>query len=728
MKMIGSILSSPLAQSIGWALLHLVWQGAIVAAILAAALALMSKRTANARYAISCAALALLPLLAGITAWRAYEEPPLPLTGGDAVLRTQSLPFDLAKAAAAHATRATLRSFGEIAHDALPNIVLLWLVGVTILSIRLVVSWSRIKKLARTASPASDTWGRTLDRLADALALRRGVAILESAAVEVPTVIGWLKPLILLPMSTISALKPEEIEMLLAHELAHIRRHDFFVNLMQTAAETLMFYHPAVWWMSHRIRIEREHCCDDMAIETCGSALRYARALTHLEELRARQSELALAANGGSLITRIRRLVASTDDAVSDTSRWGAAAAVLAVVIALIAIPSMPALAKRNADEKLPTTPPRKEMKAKPSTRTITVDGKTIVCDKDHDNETYDVETDDALDAEIEGETPEAPMAPMAEGAPVVNPAPMWAGVPMPAATPMVTVWPRAPMSPRTPMVTVSPRIAPMAMAFASRMVDSIAPAIAGMPSIAISPEAIVEGIQGGIEGGIRGGIRTHPSSRIRHRGIGKDGKLSVDDLITLRSVGVTPEYITQMRATGLGDLSLDDIVAMRVQGVTPDYVSQMRKTGFDIATADQIVSMRVQGVTPDYVSQMRAAGFEIKSIDKIVALRVQGVTPDYVSQMRKSGLEVKSVEDIITLRTMGVSPSYIRDMEAAGYHNLSARELVELRAQGVSPAFVKTLADAGYTNLTVRDLVRLAASGVNADFIRDMAQYKEKK
>ncbi|HEY2828564.1 MAG TPA: M56 family metallopeptidase, partial [Thermoanaerobaculia bacterium] len=237
--MIGSIFNGPLAQSIGWALLHLVWQGAIVAAILAAALALMARRTANARYAITCAALALLPILAAITAWRAYEEPPLPLEGGAAILRTQTLPLDVAKAAAVHATRATLRSFGEMAHDALPNVVLLWLVGVTILSIRLVVSWSRIKKLALTAEPASDTWQRTLARLADALALQRGVAILESAAVEVPTVIGWLKPLILLPLSTISALKPEEIEMLLAHELAHIRRHDFFVNLMQTAVETL---------------------------------------------------------------------------------------------------------------------------------------------------------------------------------------------------------------------------------------------------------------------------------------------------------------------------------------------------------------------------------------------------------------------------------------------------------------------------------------------------------
>lgn len=649
--MIGSIFSGPLAQSIGWALLHLVWQGAIVAAILAAALALMARRTANARYAISCAALALLPILAGITAWRAYEEPPLPLEGGAAVLRAQTLPLDVAKAAAVHATRATLRSFGEIAHDVLPNVVLLWLLGVTILSIRLVVSWSRIKKLALSAAPASETWQRTLARLADALVLRRGVAILESAAVEVPTVIGWLKPLILLPLSTISALKPEEIEMLLAHELAHIRRHDFFVNLMQTAVETLMFYHPAVWWMSHRIRVEREHCCDDMAIETCGSALRYARALTHLEELRARQTELALAANGGSLLTRIRRLVGSGDDAGSDTSRWGAAAAVLAVVIALLAIPSMPALAKR-ADE-LPTNPPKKAMKAKPSTTTINVDSKSTTCDKDVDT---DVESDLEADFDVP-EPPEPPDPPDPPDPPMAYAAEE-AGMPA-----IALVAPRVPAAPRiaiAPRVMPAPAVAvaPMAMAFASSVVDDVVPAVI---------EGVAGGIEGGVKGGVEGGVKVH---RLRHRTIGENGKLSVDDLITLRSVGVTPDYISQMRGTGLGNLTLDDVVSMRAQGVTPDYVSQMRS----------------------------------------------------------SGIEIKSAQEIITLRAMGVSPAYVKEMAGAGYHSLSARELVELRAQGVSPAFVKALADAGYSNLTVRDLVRLAASGVNADFIRDMAQYKEKK
>jgi beta-lactamase regulating signal transducer with metallopeptidase domain len=659
-----SILGGPLAQSIGWALLHLVWQATIVSAILAAALALLARRTANARYAVACAALALLPILAGITAWRAYEAPAMPLSGGERVLNAQSLPLDVARAAAVHATRATLRSFGEVAKDALPNVVLLWLIGVTFLSIRLVVSWSRIKELSRTATRASATWSRTLSRIGDALALRRAVSILESAAVEVPTVVGWLKPMILLPASTISGLAAEEIEMLLAHELAHIRRHDFFVNLLQTAVETLMFYHPAVWWISRRIRIEREHCCDDMAIDVCGSAIRYARALTHLEELRAHQAELVLAANGGSLLTRIRRLITTNDDAASDTSRWGAAAAVLAVVIALLAIPSMPALAKKSGDE-LPNTPPKKVASAPIPGSTIEVTAPPAPPDESTLDRARAITADRN---ENLNDIPEPPD--VNEDSGDVN-----------------------------AEVDVTPRIAPEAMAFAMPAVRPIPPRPITKVISTTAPPAIAAAMAAVAAAAPLPDTPRASRVRDRHHIIGADGKLTVDDLITLKANGVTPDYISRMRATGIGDLTLNDIV-----------------------------SLRAQGVTPEYIADLRASGIPFKDVKDIISLRAMGVTTAYVRDMANAGYRNLTAQQLIELRAMGVTPEYVKAMSGAGYPNLTSHELVELRAQGVSPSLVKSLADAGYTNLSVRDLIRLAASGVNADFIRDMQQYREKK
>jgi hypothetical protein len=140
----------------------------------------------------------------------------------------------------------------------------------------------------------------------------------------------------LLPVSALAGLSPQQLEAILAHELAHIRRHDYLVNLLQTLVETLLFYHPAVWWLSHRIRIERENCCDDLAVSLCGDPYAYARALADLEALRGDAGRLALAVTGGSLLHRVRRLLG----APSHDSRgpgWPAATAAVVLMGAIAA-------------------------------------------------------------------------------------------------------------------------------------------------------------------------------------------------------------------------------------------------------------------------------------------------------------------------------------------------------------------------------------------------------
>ena len=141
-------------------------------------------------------------------------------------------------------------------------------------------------------------------RIAATLGLSRRVHVVDSPLVDTPTVIGWVKPVILLPIAAFAGLSPSQVEAILAHELAHIRRHDFLVNLLQTFAETMLFYHPAVWWLSARIRTEREHCCDSVALSVCGDAVSYAEALVELESWRTVHSRLAVAATGGTLMTQ----------------------------------------------------------------------------------------------------------------------------------------------------------------------------------------------------------------------------------------------------------------------------------------------------------------------------------------------------------------------------------------------------------------------------------------
>ena len=167
----------------------------------------------------------------------------------------------------------TLALSGEHMHW----LVLAWGLGVTVSSMRLLSGWLKLRRLVREAEPAPAEWQEALEHLSRRLGMTRPVRLLRSAALDVPAAVGWLRPVVLLPVTALTGLSARQLEMVLAHELAHIRRHDFVVNLVQTLVETLLFYHPAVWWMSRVIRVEREHCCDDIAVGTSGNPVSYAR-------------------------------------------------------------------------------------------------------------------------------------------------------------------------------------------------------------------------------------------------------------------------------------------------------------------------------------------------------------------------------------------------------------------------------------------------------------------
>lgn len=655
-------LTGAVSQAVGWALLHLLWQGTVIAALLGTVLTLMDRRSANARYLVACAALAILLACGAVTAVRNYEPPLSP----PAVTATIGSALPAAEAPASNAVSVSEPASFEwrpFLRTHLPEIVLLWMIGVALLSVRLLGSWIRALSLAAGAAPAPPQWQRTLLHLSEALRLRRVVRLVESAAVEVPTVIGWVRPVILLPLSTLSGLSTEQIEMVLAHEIAHIRRHDFLVNLLQAVAETLLFYHPAVWWMSRRVRIEREHCCDDLAVAVCGNALQYARALTRLEELRVDNAQAVLAANGGSLLSRVRRLVGSRRDTTAGASRWIAGAAVLTGVALTLGLASTPLLAQRGtpsapaapaapsapvtapvlASTPRPGTPAPPAPPATPGVLEVHADGRTYWHHGDATEGESTVVDEEAMVAAAQEAAASALSDAQSEGTPVPSAAP----APALAPTPSPEAW---------PLIDLDEKLVKR-LAIAPRAVIPMAGIRALTPAVRKQVEAAIAAVP--------------PGFRLRdRRHIDESKKLTVDDLITLRSVGVTPEYIQQIRSLGLGDLSLDDIVDMRVLGVKPEEVSKLRGAGLGSLSAKDIASLRAQGVTAEYVTGLRAAG-----------------------------VTIANVKDALSLRSVNVTPE-----------------------------FVKSLADAGYANLPVRDLVRLRAMGVSAEFARDMARYRTNK
>lgn len=633
------LLTGPLAQAIGWALLHLLWQATLVAGILAAVLALIPRQSARARYAVSCGALALVFAMFVATAWRTYDPAvapvePIPAASGEA----QPLKISVAEVPVVLASIATepwrerMMSWVAAARQSLPAIVAVWLMGVVFLSSRLLVSWLRARRLAeRNSTEASIEWQRVAARLSNALGLKRAVTLLQSAAIEVPSVIGSFKPVILLPASTLTGLTPEQIEMILAHELAHIRRHDFLVNLLQAVVETVMFYHPAVWWMSRRVRIERENCCDDLAVAVCGNPIQYARALTRLEELRSAPS-LLVAANGGSLLDRIRRIAGVRSESTAVSARWAAAMVTLVILAAGVSIPSMPAFAQR---EEKNVEKADKPAKADPATANVEVTVAEAAADADDAEgeivgETAEMAMDMELDYEIDADPPDIDIDADADVDVDVDVAP--------------AIAPRARLRPLpAPAVMAAPQ--PPARRAGRDVRRAPAPRIAGLDDLDDDD---------------------HGRSSTK---LGSGQKLTVDELISLKSVGVTPEYVDSMRR------------------VFPDL-----------------------------------------TIGQLTGLRALGVTAAYVSEMRAAGLEVNSPRTISGLKAMGVSAEFVREMRAAGVDVRTASEAQSLKAVGVTVDFVKRLSAAGYSNLSIKELTRMAAVGIDDEFIREMSKYRDKK
>lgn len=375
----GPASAGALVEPLGWTLVHFLWQAAAVAALLAVARVALRRRSANARYLAACAAMLALAVLPVVTlvvlTWqlaRATGEtalapsrralvavtpafPPAPgarpnaLENRDALqAETRPLAAPAAEAAAPSfaptdprellatdenaATQPPPSRWRTAAHTlagrlrpALPWLVGGWCIGVLALSGYHLGGWAQARRLVRSGTrPAPAAWQERLARLATRLRVTRPVRLLESTRVVVPAVVGWLRPVVLVPASALSGLPVAQLEAVLAHELAHVRRHDYLVNLLQSAVETLLFYHPAVWWVSRQVRTDREDCCDDVAAAACGDPVLYARALATLEEMRAdaadamsdaarHPSHPALAATGPGgqmpLLRRIRRLV-----------------------------------------------------------------------------------------------------------------------------------------------------------------------------------------------------------------------------------------------------------------------------------------------------------------------------------------------------------------------------------------------------------------------------------
>lgn len=616
-------ISPEMLRPLGWTLLHFLWQGVALAAVLAALFAIV--RTASARYAVAVGTLVMM-LAAPIGTFLWLQRGESPQQSEASVIPDKAEPAALVSAGgnsllARHVPASPTRENNSM----LSWLVMAWFAGVVLLSLRTAGGLFVLDRLRRKETfPLNMELQEKFAALQRRMRLDRIVRYCECRRIDAPAVIGWFRPMIVLPATALTGLDEAQLEAVIAHELAHIRRYDSYLNLFQIAVETLLFYHPAVWWVSQRVRAERENCCDDAALSVCGDAVGYARALTLMEEWRSAPA-LAVAANGSPLGARVMRLLGLRGNAAAGIRVAGLSAGVLCLGGALLAGNAFLGVAHASFD-----------------------------FDKS-ENQQQDSSTQQNAAAPSSVHTKGMKGTGLAVAVPVAVHVHLNALAPIPSSHPEIKGY--------GILVTPDPTSEPQVSA--SSYIDSMS--AAGL----------------------------------------KD--LTVDQLISLKIQGVTPEYVKTIRDLGF-KVDADEVIAMKVQGITPDYIREMRAIDPNLGV-DELIGMKTQGINAKYANEIQEAGVKAKS-DELIAMKVQGITPEYIREMAALGFKVDA-DDLIAAKVQGINAAYVKQLQSAGFKNLTLDDCIAAKVQGITLEFIEEARKHGFKDLTLDKLIALKNADV---------------
>jgi len=635
---------------LGWTLVHFCWQAAAIALLYRAVDLALFRSRSHIRYA--AAMVALFSMLAAAVATLGYEQVRLsreraaaavPANVVSTVEMSSSMHAEKSSADVAAGAAHELRQAESIASYLLPVmpwIDAMWLVGVLVLSARTLGGWYMLHRLRSTSLiVVPDAVRAQFARLAARMGIPGPVDLFLSERISSPMAIGAFRYIVLMPISAITHLSAEQIEVVLAHELAHIRRRDYLWNIIQTVVETLFFFHPAVWWVSGSLRRQRELCCDDVALACCDNPVTYATALLRLEEQRRGDLRLAMALDGHqsglSLRSRILRILGEGEGEAGAARGREIGTLSVAVVLAVLglflllphqvfaghtstAAPVTAAvvgpLEGAHVAPKAAAQP--KEITPQPETRV------TAAFDRAN-------------------KSPNAPPA-----------APLAVAEPKPAAMPQ-------------PLAAPAPRPAPKSMPASIPMTAQL-----HMPELPFAQDANTAK------------TTTKGSDYIdRMRAAGYD--VDLDEMLKMKIQGVTPEFAADMSSFGLGKPTAQQLVELKIFNVSADTVKELEAAGMKPESFHDLVQFQIFKVTPEFVRGMKDAGFSQIPPKKFTELRIHGVTPEFAKSVRQQYPDV-TLDQLIRLRIFRIDDAFIASAKQHGFNQLTIDRLVKLRISGL--------------------------------------------
>lgn len=573
----------------------------------------------------------------------------------------------------------------------------LWFAGSAFVLLRLLLSLLHLEGLKRDALPLPVDYRERLTRWNAVTKGGRAVRLCVSDEIEIPIAVGLFDSMILIPKRLLEELEPHDVDSIVLHELAHLRRSDDWLNAIERVALALQFFNPGILWLASQLDLEREVACDDWVLQQ-NDALPYATCLAKVAETtswpyRAVSAPGAFVTRRGMSI-RIERLLSKQRDVRVRTSLGpaGASAALLVglgVVAAAVSpsiaydIPTQPSVAAVPA---VPI-PPAPAVPSAPAVAKASAGRKIDVSVTTRQTGPSIVRTERVMIAQADVTPAPIKPNPHPHGNPHPCPAP-----PCPTrhdhsqpTFPSTPAWPAQPAPPAQPNAgTWNPSDGLASSEKAAAAAAKMEAQAARAESRADREEALAD-------------------QRQERASAKADVVADAND----------PDFIDELANAGYTNLSVDQLVQLKSVGVDADYVRAMKRAGMSHPSVDELVQLRAVGVDPAFVGAMRRHFGGNLDAGTIVSLKAVGVSSAYVQELSDLGIKDLSADDVRSLRAVGVSPKYIRDISRAGYPHLSAQDISQLKALGIDAGFIARAAAHGFRGLSTQDLVKLKATGV---------------
>jgi beta-lactamase regulating signal transducer with metallopeptidase domain len=617
-------------RAIALLLINALWEPVAIAVCAFAVLRIASRANAATRCAVLTAAIAASLVLPAITTAVVYRAAPSQVTISSDVSASHTIAKPAHSTVPARDTSSTAtspaaapavqRPVFTVPPQAVLAVVVLWGAIALVFLARLLISLAHLGRLRRDALPISPDLRAQLRRWSEKAAGIE-VRLCLSDETVVPIAVGLFDCMVLIPRRLLEELEPADLDRIVLHEIAHLRRRDGIVYAVQQLAAALYFFSPGVLWLSKTLDVEREVACDDWVLERSADAAPYANCLVRLAE-GVPWPHKALAAPGAfvtrhSMSIRIERILQHARDARLRAAPAPVIAALAtAGVVAAVGLSFAPSLA-------YPVVA-KIAAPVKPAHVAHVVAAKRVA----------------AKPVAVKPVTPRLVAT-------------------RPVAAHVAAVKPTAAARPTTAVKPVKASPKRVVPALPKRTFVELPALVANAnPDPAPSADYI---------------------DQMRRL----FGNVSVDDLVSLKSVGVTSEYVQQLRNAGLTNLRVHDVIAARASGLTPERIARYH-AAFGTVSLDDMIAMASMNVDTAYRDQLQAAGLKDLTARRLIELKSVGVTPDYIRQVGSLGFGPLSGEQIVELKSMEIDKAYIERVRAHGFNNLTLRQLIELKASGV--------------------------------------------